>query len=88
MTRLKRLFWNDREQRLRALWRLLLQAGLLLVCVFILGAALALGARAVGVPVAAASAGPGSLSRAALGVLLRVEGPAVRALSEVFLQSL
>jgi membrane protease YdiL (CAAX protease family) len=70
MTRLKRLFWNDRERRLRAIWRLLLQAGLLLVCVFILGAALALGARAVGVPVAAASAGPGSLSRAALGVLM------------------
>jgi membrane protease YdiL (CAAX protease family) len=72
MTRLKRLFWNTEDQRLRALWRLLFQTLLLVVCVFALGAALALLTLPFGVPTGtfAPSAPPGSGSRVALGALM------------------
>lgn len=49
MSSLKRLFWNDRTRRLRALWRLLLQTGLLVGCTLAGGLVLALLALPFGV---------------------------------------
>lgn len=75
--RLRPLFWNDETQRLRALWRLVLQTGLLLACALASGVALSLLTLPFGIGPAAAGPAAPQGTRRVLGALVAMSGVAL-----------